>query len=119
MRGAFVLLIALALACSSKSGTTPSRVAGGASKPPPVDTDRFPHAKHTGEIKNSQGKALGCADCHDAASVLAGKVSRPGTNQHAPCDDCHKDEFAKPPGKLCKNCHTSVDPFVKGASPLE
>ena len=45
-------------------------------------------------------------------SVKAGVVARPGgaTNgpsiqQHAPCDSCHKDEFAKPPGPLCKVCH--------------
>ncbi len=48
-----------------------------------------------------------------------GKVARPGKNQHAPCDDCHKAEFAKPPGPLCKVCHASVDPFKKGNSPLQ
>lgn len=40
-------------------------------------------------------------------------------NQHAPCDDCHKAEFAKPPGALCRVCHKTVDPFQKGKSPLQ
>ena len=35
------------------------------------------------------------ADCHDAGAVKEGRVARPGTSQHAPCDDCHKAEFAK------------------------
>jgi len=38
-------------------------------------------------------------------------VARPGANQHAPCDDCHKAEFFKPPGALCRVCHKTVDPF--------
>lgn len=77
---------------------------------------------HTGdkpEIRNWQGRGLGCSDCHDAGAVREGRVARPGTNQHAPCDDCHKAEFGKPPGKLCKVCHTTVDPFHTGASPLQ
>jgi len=87
-----------------------------------VDTDRFPHGVHTGErpeIRGWKGRGLGCVDCHDGAAVKEGRVARPGTNQHAPCDDCHKAEFGKPPGKLCKVCHESVDPFVKGSSPLQ
>ena len=106
---------------SSKSGTTPSQVARGQSSIA-VDTDRFPHGVHTGdkpEIRKWQGRGLGCADCHDARAVKEGRVARPGTNQHAPCDDCHKAEFAKPPGKLCKVCHVAVDPFAKGNSPLQ
>lgn len=85
-----------------------------------MTTDRFPHAKHTGdrpEIKQWQGRGLQCNDCHSAADVKIGKTARPGGDpkgasiqQHAPCDSCHADEFAKPPGPLCKNCHESVDP---------
>src|SRR5215204_835252 len=88
---------------SSKSGTsTPSQVARGKTSIA-VDSDRFPHGVHTGdkpEIRQWQGRGLGCADCHDAGAVREGRVARPGTSQHAPCDDCHKAEFAKPPGKL-------------------
>lgn len=51
--------------------------------------------------------------------VREGKVAPPGKNQHAPCDDCHKAEFAKPPGPMCKVCHLSVDPRKPGASPLQ
>src|SRR5687767_12084676 len=109
------------LSCSSPSSrTTPSKVSRG--KSIAVDTDRFPHGVHTGdkpEIRTWQGRGLGCKDCHDAGAVREGRVARPGTNQHAPCDDCHKAEFAKPPGKLCKVCHVSVDPFAKGTSPLQ
>src|SRR5689334_18460823 len=96
-------VVAIGLSCTSKTTTTPPQVmGGGARKSIAVDTDRFPHGVHTGdkpEIRNWQGRGLGCADCHNAAAVREGRVSRPGTNQHAPCDDCHKAEFAKPPGK--------------------
>lgn len=116
-------VIALALAAAfvacgpSRSTTTPA--AGAPSVVPVVDTDRFPHDKHTSSVRNVEGRALGCADCHDADAVREGRVARPGTDQHAPCDDCHKAEFGKPPGPLCKVCHASVDPFRKGASPLQ
>ncbi len=111
-----------ALGCGPSKTTTPSRVARGGKTSIAVDTDRFPHGVHTGdkpEIRNWQGRGLFCADCHAADAVREGRVSRPGTNQHAPCDDCHKAEFGKPPGKLCKVCHVAVDPFTKGQSPLQ
>jgi hypothetical protein len=123
IRGAIItLVLACGLACGSgQSSTTPSR--GGLARGSiAVDTERFPHGVHTGdkpEIRNWQGRGLACADCHDAAAVREGRVARPGTNQHAPCDDCHKAEFGKPPGKLCKVCHVDVDPFQKGKSPLQ
>lgn len=50
---------------------------------------------------------------------MEGRIARPGAQQHAPCDDCHKAEFGKPPGPLCRVCHTSVDPMRKGGSPLQ
>jgi hypothetical protein len=120
-RWALTFGVLVCIACGSKS-TTPSRVAKAGV--PVVETDRFPHKAHTGDnpqIRNWQGRGLFCADCHDAAAVVAGNVSRPGTNQHAPCDDCHKAEFEKPPGPMCKICHSSVDPTTldKAASPLQ
>lgn len=128
-----VAIITIIFMACGPSKTTPSKgggaVAGEGRKGSiAVDTDRFPHGVHTGdkpEIRNWQGRGLGCVDCHDAASVIAGKVARPGgtrepaANQHAPCDDCHKAEFMKPPGALCRVCHTSVDPFTPGKSPLQ
>ncbi|MBA3394249.1 MAG: hypothetical protein H0T89_16495 [Deltaproteobacteria bacterium] len=108
--------------CSSSRSSTPSQVARTSRGSIAVDTDRFPHGVHTGnqpEIRGWQGRGLGCVDCHDARAVKEGRVARPGTNQHAPCDDCHKAEFGKPPGKLCKVCHEVVDPFTKGSSPLQ
>jgi hypothetical protein len=113
------------------SGTTPSK---SVSREVPADqrasiavtTDRFPHDKHTGdrpEIKNWQGHGLGCKDCHSAEDVRTGVPARaggkpgdPSIRQHAPCDDCHHDEFAKPPGPLCKVCHVKVDPFTPMAT---
>ena len=60
------------LGCSSsKTGTVPSKVVRGQASIA-VDTDRFPHGVHTGdkpEIRNWQGRGLGCADCHDAGAV--------------------------------------------------
>jgi hypothetical protein len=120
-----VAIISLALvACGSGRTTTSSSKAPARTGSIAVDSDRFPHGVHTGdkpEIRTWQGRGLGCADCHDATAVREGRVARPGTNQHAPCDDCHKAEFGKPPGKLCKVCHTEVDPFKLGAgtSPLQ
>lgn len=119
-RVVFVLWVLVACG-GSTSKSTPARTekAHGSIA---VDTDRFPHALHTGdkpEIRTWQGRGLGCVDCHSAAAVIKGEVARPGTNEHAPCDDCHKAEFAKPPGPLCKVCHTSVDPMKTGASPLQ
>jgi len=119
---ATLALVAWGSACGSgRSTTTPSRAIAGTGSIA-VDTDRFPHGVHTGdkpEIRDWQGRGLFCADCHDAAAVREGRIARPGANQHAPCDDCHKAEFGKPPGKLCRVCHTEVDPFRKGKSPLQ
>lgn len=87
-----------------------------------VDAARFPHGAHTGarpEIRAWRGRGLGCADCHDAGAVRQGRVARPGADQHAPCDDCHKAEFGEPPGKLCAVCHIEVDPLRPGRSPLQ
>ena len=78
---------------------------------PPADDTRFPHALHTGDrpaIKDYRGRGLQCTDCHPADAVKHGKPARPGLRDHAPCDECHRDEFFKPPGPFCKNCHTAV-----------
>lgn len=88
----------------------------------PADSDRFPHALHTGdrdEIRSFKGRGLGCIDCHPQSAVLEGKPSRPGKNNHAPCDSCHADEFYKAPGAFCRNCHTKVAPRVKGETRMQ
>ena len=110
-RTVFIVFLFGVLACGRSNSTTPPplRSSGAIA----VDTDRFPHALHTGaapEIRNYRGRGLGCGDCHDANAVRQGNLARPGTMNHAPCDDCHKAEFYKPPGPLCKVCHISVDP---------
>lgn len=115
-----ICVLALCMACGSpRGGAAPTRLAEpGAIQ---VASDRFPHGLHTGdkpEIRGWRGRGLTCGDCHDPRAVRDGKVARPGLDQHAPCDDCHKAEFARPPGLLCKVCHTAVEPRRSGASPL-
>jgi len=39
---------------------------------------------------------------------------RPGSDDHKPCDQCHKQAFLAQPGELCKVCHTKVT-----ANPLD
>ena len=129
MRVVIAALTLALVACGSGRGSSVAPGSGVLGASPSgsigsiaVDTDRFPHGAHTGarpEIRSFRGRGLACSDCHDTAAVREGRVARPGTDQHAPCDDCHKAEFGKPPGKLCKVCHTAVDPFRKGASPLQ
>jgi hypothetical protein len=122
---ALTLVVSACAACGpSRGGSTPSRAIGGPGSPGSiaVETDRFPHGLHTGdkpEIRSWHGRGLFCADCHDPRAVRDGRVARPGLDQHAPCDDCHKGEFAKPPGPLCRVCHTAVDPRASGGSPLQ
>lgn len=79
--------------------------------PPQAEPDRFPHPAHA---------QLACTPCHDQAAAIAGTVRMPGSDDHAACDDlaCHGDAFARPPGDLCKVCHTSVDPTGREPSPL-
>jgi hypothetical protein len=116
-----VAFVVCAIACGSRS-TPPASHTIAAATVPTVMTDRFPHAAHTSDkpgIKDWQGHGLRCEDCHDATAVATGKLARPGMAQHAPCDDCHRKEFEKPPGALCKVCHTTVDPFAQGDSPLK
>lgn len=107
-----VLLIGLIAGAgvTCKSSAVHSPQASGESAQP-VDDTRFPHALHTGdrqEIRDYRGRGLQCTDCHLQASVLAGEPARPGLRDHAPCDECHRDEFYKPPGQFCQNCHTSI-----------
>ena len=112
-----LLALAWAVGCGSRPAS-PTR----ASRVPVVETDRFPHAAHTSNapgIAGWKGRGLRCEDCHSADDVRTGKIARPGRDQHAPCDDCHKAEFEKVPGPLCKVCHTSVDPMHSDASPLK
>ena len=113
-------LSGLAAACGGK-GKESAR-GPGRQGPIAADSDRFPHDLHTSNdptIRGFLGRGLQCADCHPAEAVRAGKVARPGSNQHFPCDVCHKDEFYKPPGAFCRNCHASIDPTKKGANELQ
>ena len=119
VRTAALIFLLAVLGCGRSTSTTPPPLRGSGEVV--VDSDRFPHALHTGatpEIRNYRGRGLGCGDCHDASLVRQGNLARPGTMNHAPCDDCHKAEFFKPPGPLCKVCHISVDPTAPRAGAL-
>ncbi|MGE0872808.1 MAG: cytochrome c3 family protein [Kofleriaceae bacterium] len=61
---------------------------------PPTDPTRLSHVQHA---------QVPCVGCHRSED-------RPGADDHRPCDDgaCHRDDFLKPPGKLCEVCHTKV-----------
>ena len=116
------------LTCVLLAGCATGTERGTAAKPKnqvtsaKAEADRFPHDLHTGDgetIRSYKGRGLQCTDCHPKESVLKGEWARPGKNDHSPCDDCHKAEFYKPPGKFCVNCHTTVDPKVKGATKMQ
>jgi hypothetical protein len=59
---------------------------------PPVDHSRLSHVQHT---------QVACIDCHRMGT-------RPGSQDHAPCDTCHRAAFLAAPGPLCQVCHTQV-----------
>lgn len=87
-----------------------------------ADSSRFPHDVHTGNnerIRTYKNRGLLCTDCHPQEAVVKGDYARPGLNDHSPCDECHADEFYKPPGEFCKNCHTEIDPKIKGATKMQ
>jgi hypothetical protein len=83
-------------------------------KPQLFDTGSFLHEQHL----NLTNTKLECDSCHVADEKAGFALQRPGSKQHAPCDDCHRQAFYEAPGKLCEVCHASVNPTVKGQSPL-
>jgi hypothetical protein len=80
---AWILAIVL-VAC------TPTRVPDAPL--PAQDPTRLSHSQHA---------QVACTDCHQMGT-------RPGSQDHAPCDRCHRDAFLGAPGELCKVCHTKV-----------
>jgi hypothetical protein len=67
---------------------------------PPQDPSRLSHSQHA---------AVGCVECHQMGT-------RPGSQDHAPCDRCHRDAFLTKPGPLCQTCHTDVTTGRDGMS---
>ena len=61
---------------------------------PPLDPTRMSHAVHA---------AIACDSCHRAGT-------RPGADDHAPCDDakCHAPAFLGAPTLFCQVCHTAI-----------
>jgi hypothetical protein len=92
-----------ATACASRRGET------AAAAPPGVA--RFPH-------EAEPHATLPCSACHPTEKVLAGQPARPGTNDHAPCDDgtCHQALFLEEPGPFCRLCHADVVAWQAGAT---
>jgi hypothetical protein len=78
------ILLAFAIGCSSRRTVEVPL--------PATDTTRLSHAQHS---------VIACTDCHKEGQ-------RPGANDHAPCDRCHKQAFLSAPGELCRACHTRV-----------
>jgi len=94
LRITFLIAIAFAIGCSS-SRTVEAPLT-------PSDPTRLSHSQHS---------MVKCEDCHRGGR-------RPGTDNHAPCDSCHKQAFLDPPGELCKACHKSVTSTPAVAAPL-
>lgn len=114
----FVLAFVLTAACSGRSRSSTKASAEAVA----ADSNRFPHELHTGDdkrITGYKGRGLECKDCHPQEDVRKGLAPFPGGNDHAPCDDCHKAEFYKPPGAFCKNCHVSVSLTVEGETKMQ
>lgn len=108
-------------ACSGRSQTPGSAGSEATNGSIATNTDKFPHSLHSSDNKrftSFEGRGLGCVDCHSLAEVEAGKPPRPGSNEHAPCDACHAEEFMKPPGQFCRICHESVNVTTPGASTM-
>ena len=72
---------------------------------PKHDPTRLSHVQHA---------QVGCVECHTMGT-------RPGSDDHKPCDRCHAQAFLVQPGELCKVCHSEVTPPRAGeplAAPL-
>ncbi|NVB77737.1 MAG: hypothetical protein HOV81_05020 [Kofleriaceae bacterium] len=97
----FLVVVAFVVGCSqTRTIETPA---------PAVDKTRISHAQHA---------QVGCVKCH-AVTTSSGQLgARPGANDHAPCDECHKQAFLETPGELCKVCHTKVTTQPVLAAPL-
>lgn len=82
----FLIAIVVTIGCSSaRTVEVPA---------PPIDKTRLSHSQHA---------QIQCESCHRMGQ-------RPGADDHAPCDDCHREAFLAAPGELCKTCHLRVTP---------
>jgi len=90
-----------------------ARGRGGPPDPAGTVALRFPHSAEA-------HARLACTACHNDADVHAGRPARPGTSDHAPCDQsgCHAREFSAPPGALCGLCHEDLAPWQKDGTTL-
>jgi hypothetical protein len=79
-----------------------------------VNASGFDHQLHSGTKPGpgieKQGGAPACNECHPLKEAATGKLGRPGSSEHAPCDRCHREKFFEKPGDFCRMCHVRVDP---------
>jgi hypothetical protein len=81
-------------------------------KKPVISTRAFRH-----EVHLQAALELTCASCHVPKDGW--DTGRPGSNDHAPCDSCHREKFAtQEGGEFCEVCHEKTDPRRPGESPL-
>jgi hypothetical protein len=106
-------LVIIAIACRSERTSAPVVV---------VDDGRFRHDLHLPPAMSWPGKTLAtvCTECHRPKAGSEAALSRPGTDDHAPCDreQCHGPDFRKLPGKLCETCHAATDRKLPSAELL-
>ncbi len=112
MRPASILLVAVVASCSHPYVSAPAPAE--AVEPRLFDTGAFHHDTH---LNLSEAK-LECKSCHAFDAKNGFLTKRPGSSQHAPCDDCHREAFFEAPGKICGVCHARIEVANGGASPL-
>ena len=79
-----LVFVTLALACSQARRADVPVV--------PIDPTRLSHERHA---------QIECVRCHKG-------TTRPGSDEHKPCDDCHRKEFLGKPGLFCRVCHEPI-----------
>lgn len=118
----FLVLVSMLLWGTACRNTSPSSATKARTESVEGDPNRFPHIVHTSDDPRMlafRGRGLVCQDCHPQKDVEAGRAPRPGGNEHAPCDECHKEEFYREPGDFCLTCHTSVNLTQEGATKMQ
>jgi hypothetical protein len=108
----WIALVCAIAGCSHPQASAP--VAPELVEPQRFDTGAFRHDTHL----NLSDRKLECRSCHAADAKNGFTMKRPGWNQHAPCDDCHREAFFEAPGRICAVCHTKIEVANGGGSPL-
>jgi hypothetical protein len=103
-------MIRLLIVVTMLAACTPARRSDAPA--PPVDPTRLRHEQHA---------QVACASCHRPSASAPSEITRPGADDHRPCDDgaCHKREFLGPPGVFCETCHKpiTIEPLTAELKP--